>query len=99
MTGYLYTLDLEKLAEDDIPLAHLVENRPIIPERWGWTTHVITLKMPDFDGELLAKLILEEIKSQISERKRLIQSTETWNFFTTSKTGGSKTKLWTKAVQ
>ena len=61
-------------SDDDVPLAHLVDdNRPIIPERWGWTTHVITLQTPDFDGELLVRLMLEEIESQISERKRLIR--------------------------
>ena len=60
--------------DDDVPLAHRVGERPVIPKRWGWTTHVIDLQTPDFDGELLARLILEEIRSQIAERKRLIRS-------------------------
>ena len=67
--------DNESSSEDDedIPLLHLVGNNPILPEKWGWTTHIIMINTPDFDGDLLVRLILSEIKSQISERKRKIR--------------------------
>ena len=46
---------------------------PILPNRWEWTTHMLTsLNTPDFDGKLIARLA--EIKSEISERKRIIQN-------------------------
>ena len=59
---------------DDVPLMHLTRDEPVLPARWGWTTHVLTLNTSNFDSELLARLMLAEIKSEISERKRVIQN-------------------------
>ena len=60
---------------DNVPLMHLTQqnNEPVLPARWGWTTHILTLNTSDFDSELLSKLMLAEIKSEISERKKIIR--------------------------
>ena len=59
---------------DNVPLMHLTQqdNDPVLPARWGWTTHILTLNTSDFDSELLSKLMLAEIKSEIFERKQII---------------------------
>ena len=54
-------------------LRWMIQRAPILPNRWEWTTHMlISLNTPDFDGKLIARLA--EIKSEISERKRIIQN-------------------------
>ena len=60
--------------ENDIPLAHLAGNDPILPEKWGWTVHVINLNTPQFDSALLSRLIINEIKSQISARRHFLRN-------------------------
>ena len=48
------------------------DNNSVLPVRWGWTTHIFALNTLDFDSELISKLMLAEIKSEIFERKQII---------------------------
>ena len=61
------------------PIDHSSQNEPILPIRWGWTTHMLALNTPDFDGELISRLMLAEIKAEISERKRTVQNNKQHN--------------------
>ena len=67
-----FSLDNEN---GNVSLMHLTrDNNSVLPVRWGWTTHILTLNTLDFDSELISKLMLAEIKSEISERKQIIQN-------------------------
>ena len=58
--------------EDDVPLAQTAQRslkEPILPEKWGCSTREIELKTPDFDGEALADLVMNEIDSEIKKRR------------------------------
>ena len=65
-----FSLDNENA---NVSLIYLTrDNNSVLPVRWGWTTHILTLNTLDFDSELISKLMFAEIKSEIFERKQII---------------------------